>query len=240
MGVKTAIGHVEAIFRYPVKSMRGEALDTAQLGWHGVEGDRRFAFRRLEDRSPFPWLTAGKLAELLLFTPQRPEGGDLPTHVRLPGGAVLPISGDDLAQDVARRFGAPVQMGQLKDGIFDDASISVIASDTVEEIARLSAVPQDARRYRPNLVVRLLQPGPFREDQWLGSSLSFGEADDSPTVVVTRRDVRCAMVNLDPDTAVAAPQVLKAVVRANDNTAGVYATVTRIGQLAVGQTIYLA
>jgi uncharacterized protein YcbX len=31
------IGHVEAIFRYPVKSMGGERLDSAQLGWHGLE-----------------------------------------------------------------------------------------------------------------------------------------------------------------------------------------------------------
>ena len=63
----TEVGQVEAIFRYPVKSMGGEPLEVAQLGWHGLEGDRRFAFRRIEDRSGFPWLTAGKLPELLLF-----------------------------------------------------------------------------------------------------------------------------------------------------------------------------
>jgi uncharacterized protein YcbX len=33
------IGHVEAIFRYPVKSMGGEQLEVAELGWHGLEGD---------------------------------------------------------------------------------------------------------------------------------------------------------------------------------------------------------
>jgi hypothetical protein len=48
------IGHIEAIFRYPVKSMRGESLDAATLGWHGLEGDRRLAFRRLEERGGFP------------------------------------------------------------------------------------------------------------------------------------------------------------------------------------------
>jgi hypothetical protein len=41
------IGQIEAIFRYPVKSMRGELLDAATLGWHGLDGDRRLAFRRL-------------------------------------------------------------------------------------------------------------------------------------------------------------------------------------------------
>jgi uncharacterized protein YcbX len=45
------IGHVEAIFRYPVKSMSGERLEIANLGWHGLDGDRRLAFRRVDDRS---------------------------------------------------------------------------------------------------------------------------------------------------------------------------------------------
>ena len=240
--MQAAIGQVEAIFRYPVKSMRGEPLEVATLGWHGLEGDRRFAFRRMEDRSNFPWLTAGKLADLLLFTPQRRDGdadGCLPTHVRTPDGVVLPISGDDLAAEVGRRHGAAVQMGQLKDGIFDDASISVIASETVGEIARLSGRAHDARRFRPNVVIRLAKPAAFQEDQWLGGVLSFGEGDEAPAIAVTRRDVRCAMINLDPDTADPAPEVLKAVVRANQNTAGIYGAVTRIGQLAVGQTIYL-
>ena len=38
------IGQSEAIFRYPVKSMRGEPLLAATLGWHGIDGDRRLAF----------------------------------------------------------------------------------------------------------------------------------------------------------------------------------------------------
>ena len=63
------LGRISAIFRYPVKSMAGELLDVAKLGWHGIEGDRRFAFRRATDTSGFPWLTAGKLPELLLYKP---------------------------------------------------------------------------------------------------------------------------------------------------------------------------
>lgn len=69
------IGHIEAIFRYPVKSMRAERLEAARLGWHGIDGDRRLAFRRLDDRSGFPWLTASKLPDLLLFTPHRDSHG---------------------------------------------------------------------------------------------------------------------------------------------------------------------
>src|SRR6266852_8684567 len=128
---------------------------------------------------------------------------------------------------------------QLKHGIFDEASLSVIASDTVSEIGRLAGRSLDVRRFRPNVVVRLLRSVPFQEDEWVGGVLSFGEREDAPAITVTMRDVRCSMVNLDPDSASPAPEVLKAVVSANQNNAGIYGTVTRIGRLAVGQTITL-
>src|SRR5207302_3423959 len=188
------------------------------------------------------------LPDLLLFTPHRNEDADadgaqgdlhLPTHIRTPDGEAMPVFSDGLANEVGRRYGAPVQMMQLKHGIFDEASISVIASDTVREIGRLAGQCPDVRRFRPNVVVRLLRSVPFQEDEWLGGVLSFGEADDAPAITVTMRDVRCGMVNLDPDSASPAPEVLKAVVRAHKNTAGIYGAVTRIGRLAVGQTIFL-
>ncbi len=236
------IGHVEAIFRYPVKSMGGERLEAAKLGWHGLDGDMRLAFRRIHDRSGFAWLTAVKLPDLLLFAPYRLNGadGELPTHVRTPNGEEMPVFGEDLAAEVGRRYGAPVQMMQLNQGIFDEANISVIALDTVREIGRLAGRIPDVRRFRPNVVVRLLRPIPFQEDEWLGGVLSFGEGDEAPAVTVTMRDARCSMVNLDPDSASPAPEVLKAVVRANQNKAGIYGTVTRRGLLAVGQTIFLS
>ncbi len=151
------IGQIEAIFRYPVKSMRGEPLDAATLGWHGLNGDRRFAFRRLDERGGFPWLTASRLPDLIRFTPQQREDGNgeaLPTHVLTPEGEEMPLFGEALAAEVGRRYGAPVQMMQLNHGIFDEASISVIASDTVREICRLAGRSADVRRFRPNIVVR--------------------------------------------------------------------------------------
>jgi uncharacterized protein YcbX len=236
------IGPVEAIFRYPVKSIGGERLEEANLGWYGLDGDRRLAFRRIDDRSGMPWLTASKLPDLLLFAPHRREDGaqgDLPTHIRTPDGEEMPVFGEDLATEVGRRYGSPVQMMQLRHGIFDEASISVIASDTVREIGRLAGRSLDVRRFRPNVVVRSLRPVPFQEDEWLGGVLSFGEGDDGPAITVTMRDERCSIVNLDPDSARPAPEVMKAVVRANQNNAGIYGAVTRIGRLAVGQTIFL-
>jgi len=236
------IGTIEALFRYPVKSMRGEQLEAASLGWHGIEGDRRLAFRRVDERGGMPWLTAGRLPELVSFTPLRGDGDDaeaLPTHVRTPEGEVMPVFGEALAVEVGRRCGTRVQMMHLNNGIFDDASISVIASATIFEIGRLAKTSVDVRRFRPNILVRCTRAVPFEEDGWIGGVLAFGEADDAPAVAVTTRDLRCAMVNIDPDGGGRTPEVMKACVRANENNAGVYATVTRSGRLTVGQSVVL-
>jgi uncharacterized protein len=235
------IGHIEAIYRYPVKSMRGEALEAAMLGWHGVEGDRRLALRRTDERGGFPWLTAGKLPALIQFAPERQDvdGDALPTHVRTPEGEALPIFGEALASDVQRRHGGAVEMLHFKHGIFDDASVSVITSHTVGEICRLAGRDGDVRRFRPNVLVRSGAGVPFEEDAWVGGVVTFGDGDDAPAIAVTMRDVRCAMVNIDPDGSGTSPDVLKAVVRANQNNAGIYATVTRTGRVSVGQTVRL-
>ncbi|MFN7975025.1 MAG: MOSC domain-containing protein [Acidobacteriota bacterium] len=237
-----AIGAIEAIFRYPVKSMRGEPLDAAEIGFHGVEGDRRLALHRLDDRGGFPWLSASKLPELVLFSPERQgEGASdaLPTHVRTPDGNAMPLFGDELAAEIGGRLGSPVRMMHLNRGIFDDATISVITSDTAREVCRLAGTNEDIRRFRPNVVVRSVRAIPFEEDEWVGGVLRFGDGDAAPGVAVTARDVRCVMVNIDPDNASRSPEVMKAVVRANQNNAGVYGTVMRAGRLAVGQTIVL-
>ncbi|MGZ5445896.1 MAG: hypothetical protein ACXW5U_29755 [Thermoanaerobaculia bacterium] len=102
------IGHVRELVRYPVKSMAGTATESAFLGWHGLDGDRRFAFRRLGDDSGFPWLSASRLAELLLFHPfglDESTGEPLPTHIRTPAGRQLELRSAELEREVAERFG---------------------------------------------------------------------------------------------------------------------------------------
>lgn len=240
---RESIGVVEAIFRYPIKSMAGEQLTTAQVGWHGVEGDRRFAVRRIEEGGGFPWLSASKLPELLRFTPLvREEAGaadGIPTHVRTPDGKELPVGGEELAAEIARLHGKPVQMMRLRHGIFDEAAISVIAAATIAEIATAAGCAPDVRRFRPNILIRTDAGRAYEDDRWVGSVLSFGDEGDAPEVSITLRDERCAIVNLDPDSASSDPRVLKAAVRLNENTAGVYGTVVRRGRLAVGQRVHL-
>jgi uncharacterized protein YcbX len=235
------IGEVAALYRYPVKSMSGEPREVADLGWHGLDGDRRLGLRRVDDRGGFPWLTASKLPELILFSPQRRgpgSAGDLPTHVRTPEGQELALFGPELATEVGRRHGSPVEMTHLNRGIFDEASVSLIASATVGEIGRLASQPPDVRRFRPNILIASLRSVPFEEEEWVGGVLSFGEGPDAAAVGVTNRDERCSMVNFDPDSARITAEVLKTIVRVRDNKAGVYATVTRRGRIAVGQPIF--
>ena len=236
------VGEVTGLFRYPVKSMAGEPLEAVNLGWHGLEGDRRLAFRRNDDRAGFPWLTAGKLPELILFSPKR-RGPDsaatLPTHVRTPEGADLEIFGQDLAAEVGRRHGSPVQMTHLKHGIFDEAPVSLMTAATVDEIGRLAAQPPDVRRFRPNILVSSLRSIPFEEDEWVGGVVTFGESSQAAAIGIMLRDERCAMVNFDPDTARIEPETLTAIVRTRQNKAGIYGTVTRCGRIEVGQPILL-
>jgi hypothetical protein len=221
--------------------MAGERVDVANMGWHGIDGDRRLALQRTQARGGFPWLSASKLPDLLMFTPLRYDDvqGDLPTHVRTPEGREIAVFGEELATEIERRHGAPVHMMHLRDGIFDAASVSVIATDTVREIGRLAGTDSDVRRFRPNVVVRLLRPNSFEEDSWLGGVLSFGKPGEGPCVSITMRDVRCSMVNFDPETGCSAPEMLKSIVRTHQNTAGVYGTVIRTGLLATGQIIRL-
>jgi uncharacterized protein YcbX len=241
--MRIKVGEIEALFRYPVKSMAGESVVEAELGWHGLMGDRRLSFRRLGELGGFPWLTASRLPELLLFAPLRRGPDvveDIPTHVRTPEGRELELSGPELAAEISRRFGAPVELVYLNRGIFDEASISLVTAATLEESGRMTSMPADVRRYRPNLLVRTFSGLPFEEDRWVEGLLTFGEGPGAPALFVTHRDERCSMVNFDPDTAQATPEVLRVIARQRDNRLGVYASVVRRGRLSVGQPVFFA
>lgn len=235
------VGIVKQIFRYPVKSMAAESLESCALGWHGLEGDRRFAFRRMEDSGGFPWLTAGRLASLIRYQPFWIENGADATpvlHVRTPNGKEFEASSEALRAEIAEAYGKDVQIMQFKHGIFDEASVSLISLGTIYGLGIECGKLLDVRRFRPNLLIEFLTGEPFAEDQWVGQVLQFG-SDEGPEISITLRDVRCAMLNLDPDTAESDPVVLKSVARVNEVCAGVYATVTKTGTVSVGQKLFV-
>ena len=234
--MRIELGQLNGIFRYPVKSMAGERLDSAKLGWHGIEGDRRLAFRRLLDGGAFPWLSASRLPELLLYKPIGCQDTTT-THVRTPDGKEYGLTDEALLKEIASRHGTALELLQLNHGIFDEATVSVIALGTIASIMREAGHDTDIRRFRPNLVIDTKCAQPFEEDRWVGKILEIGS--DGPAISVTMRDERCVMINLDPDTAEANAEVMKTAILMNDNYAGVYGTVVRTGELRVGQVVHL-
>lgn len=237
-----SIGRVSDVVRYPVKSMAGMPAQSAVLGLHGIAGDRRFAFRRTDDTSGFPFLTAGRFPALLTYRPAGiTETGSepLPTRVRTPLGSDLDLRGEELRREIASRSGHPVELMMLRSGIFDDGQVSIISLTTIGAIGAEAGMELDRRRMRANVVLDTDSLDPFLEDDWVGATMLFGDTADAPAITVTSRDERCAMVNFDPDTAEQDARVMKAVVRMNDNYAGVYGVVVRPGPIHVGQTVRL-
>jgi uncharacterized protein YcbX len=236
------LGRVCELVRYPIKSMAGNVTESAFLGWHGLDGDRRFAFRRMGDDGGFPWLIASRVPKLILYHPvglDESTGEPLPTHVRTPAGAEVELRSAELRSEVAERFGSGVELMKFKHGIFDEGSVSVISLATIAGIGDQAGVDLDRRRFRANIFLETGDREPFLEDGWVGGTLLFGDSEPRPAVSVTLRDVRCMMVNLDPDTAAQDARVMKTVVLLNKNTAGVYGTVVQTGTIRVGDSVSL-
>ena len=234
------LGTIREIYRYPVKSMAGEAQRVATIGWHGLDGDRRFAFRRTGDTSGFPWLSASKLPALLCHRPYYPSGAEGGRLIRVvtPDGQDLAGDSAELRERVAASCGGAVELMHLKQGIYDEAPLALITVATLRRLSEASGVPFDVRRFRPNILVETPDERPFAEDGWVGRSLSCGGQPESALIGVTMRDLRCAMVNLDPDTARADPRLLKATAQLNTVCAGVYGVPVRTGAISVGDGLY--
>lgn len=234
------VGHVAEIVQYPVKSMAGVPTPSAVLGWHGFGADRRFAFRRVNDESGMPWLTASRLPAMVLYQPIDPdERTGLPARVRTPDGRCFALRSAEFRDELALRFGRQVELMQLDHGIFDEAPISVIALATIAGIGREAGLELDRRRFRANIFVETEHSEDFLEDAWVGGTLLFGDRDPRPAVRVVTRDLRCSMVDIDPDSGEVDRRVMKTVVRLNGNNAGVYATVLCGGAIRRGDSVSL-
>jgi uncharacterized protein YcbX len=225
------LGTIRQIARYPIKSMAGENVKTTAVGWHGLDGDRRLAFRRIGDTSGFPWLSASKLPAMVAYRPYEQDGI---VRVVTPAGRDLAADGAELRDEIAAGFGGPVELMHLKHGIFDDSPLSLITVATIRRLSEQSGVPYDVRRFRPNILVETPDERPFAEDAWVGRTLRCGDLQ----LTVTLRDLRCSMVNLDPDTGRADPRLLKATAELNEVYAGVYAVAVRTGTISVGDELH--
>jgi uncharacterized protein len=232
------LGTVARLFRYPVKSMRGEELQQTPVGLQGLPGDRRYAFVQAQNRSVFPWLTGRQVAEMLHFRP-RFEGGydgsgrEPALLVELPDGRLLGINDPALQQALEQQLGAPLFLLRDHRGNYDVGQVSLFSLDTAAAIGACAGRDVDPRRFRANLY---LQPdaAAIPESEWTGKVLAIGP---DLRLAVTQPDERCMMVNLDPDTAANDPAVLRAVATEFGNRAGVYASVLRPGLVSAGDAV---
>ena len=256
------IGQVESVWRYPVKSMRGEELPTIFAGFSGVYGDRLYAFKSSVAPVGFPFFTGRELNEMLLYRPRfrRPERAAVPPNLaeaEALSPILNPIGADaaDLAVDVETPTGEvlavdhPALLRQLADGPDDGHALTLLRSDrsmtdcrpislfslqTVRQLGEEVGAVLDKRRFRANVYLDLGAAGGFSEDGLVGRRLRIGSR---VVVSVGDRDPRCQMITLDPDTAEPNPEVLRKVARSHEGTAGVYGAVLVEGIIRVGDDV---
>lgn len=230
------VGRVVGLWRYPVKSMAGEPLDDVEVAWHGLAGDRRWAF--VQDRlvrSGFPYLTIRERAVMghhraAFVEPTRPDTS--PVSVRTPDGDELDVADPALAE----ALGGGVRPLKLDRGTFDVLPLSLITTQTIAALSTLVGRELEVERFRPNLVVAATGDDPWPEDGWVGRTLRIGGL----SLRADQRDQRCVLVNVDPRTTERDPSVLRTIAQERQARLGVYGTTVTPGRVAVGDPVELA
>ena len=258
------VGTVDSLWRYPVKSMRGEELAEAFVGFSGLYGDRLFAFKKSGGPAGFPYLTGRDVSAMPLYRPRFRNPVKATEPVNLPdaenlGAGATPLYADpaDLAVDVETPAGEfyaiddPALAGRLGAEIDDAHAITLLRSEraltdcrpislfslqTAQQLGDELGVALDKRRFRANVYLDLAAATGFQEDAFVGKTLRLGAKVE---VAILERDPRCKMITLDPDTAEPNPDVLRNVVRAHATTAGIYAAVLVEGTVRKGDDIEL-
>ena len=256
------IATVESLWRYPVKSMRGEELDEMFAGYSGVYGDRLFAFKSSASPKGFPYLTGREQRQMLRYRPRfrdpdkaaRPinlteaesmsanpvsaDLADLMVDVETPTGETIAIDDPQLIDMLRADIDEKHQLTLLRSerAMTDCRPVSIFSLQSARQLAEETGTPVDKRRFRANVYVDLTSAEGFAENEFVGRSLRIG-----PKVVVTilERDPRCMMITLDPDTAEKTPAILKKVAQAHDGMAGVYGAVMVEGMLHKGDSVEL-
>jgi uncharacterized protein YcbX len=258
------IGQVHSLWRYPVKSMRGEELQESFLGFSGVYGDRVYAFRSSGAPKGFPYLTGREQETMLLYRPGYRHSEHMvrppnlaEAEIRGPGVTPVYASPADSMLDVETPAGEllaiddPQLLHKLRQGIRETYELTLLRSDramtdcrpislfsiqTVQQLSRELENDLDRRRFRANIYVDLVSANGFGEDQFVGRTLKIGS---KAIIAITDRDPRCKMITLDADTAEANPEIMRRLARAHDSKAGVYGAVLMEGTVRPGDQITL-
>lgn len=230
------VGRVVGLWRYPVKSMMGEALEHADVSWFGVAGDRRWAFVRSGvPTSGFPWFTLRESAALRDYRPRFVDPA-LPdrsrTVVTTPAGEEFDVTDPALRQAMQR---SDLQVIRYERGVFDTFPLSLITTQTLSSLAATVGESLDVQRFRPNMLVAADGDSDYPEDVWVGHVLRIGTL----RMRVDKRDGRCVVITIDPATGERNPSILRAVVQNRQGCLGVYGSTVQPGRVSVGDEVWL-
>ncbi len=260
----SVIGKVDSLWRYPVKSMRGEELEDAFVGFPGVYGDRLFAFKDTAAPGGFPYLTGREKQEMLLYRPQfrHPDKAAKPLNLAeaedmAPGVTPIFATADEFALDVELPSGEslaiddPALIDRLVEGLNDKHALTLLRSDraftdcrpvslfslqTVRQLGEEVGTVLDKRSFRANIYADFDAADGFAENKFIGKTVQIGS---KVVLSILERDPRCMMITFDPDTAESNPDVLKKVVKGHDGMAGIYGAVLVEGAVRPGDEIKL-
>jgi MOSC domain-containing protein len=258
------VGRVESLWRYPVKSMRGERLSEAFAGFAGIYGDRLYALHSTGAPVGFPFLTGREQEHMLLYKPmfRRVERMSRPPNLDeaealAPGVTPVYPGTADTAVDVETPDGEkfsiddPSLINRISEGLRDRHTLSLLRSDrsmtdcrpvsvfgiwTARQLSDEIETAIDQRRFRANIYVDFESQKGFAEDELVGGTLKIGS---KATIAILERDPRCKMITLDPETAQQNPEVMRCVARNHDGKAGVYAAVLIEGTIRPGDEVAL-
>lgn len=230
---RRVVGRVARLFRYPVKSMCAEPLESVEVAWNGFAGDRRWAFIRGDlVRSGFPWLTIRENSSMWRYCPRFVEP-DKPntsmTMVRTPSGRELDVVDPALAAEL----GHNARVIKQDRGVFDAFPLSLLSTQSVASLSASVGEELDMRRFRPNLYIESTEGGDAPENSWIGEVLEIGEMQ----MRIDKRDKRCVTINVDPVTTERNHAILRSVAQERDTRFGVYGSPVRPGNVKIGDTV---
>ena len=206
---------VHEIWRYPVKSMAGETLGSADLTEHGITGDRI-----VQVRSPAGRIVTARTRPALLghLSTLGPDG-----EPRVDG---RPWRSADVALEIEGAAGKGARLVRSEPEYRFDILPLLVATDGM-----LATVGYDRRRFRPNLVIGGVAG--LSEREWEGGALRIGE------VVIGIQDLRtrCIMTTYDPDTQEQDLNVLRRVQKEFTGRLGLNCYVVSPGHITVGDAV---
>lgn len=257
------IGVIESLWRYPVKSMKGETLNEVFVSFAGVMGDRLYGIVNSDGNPAFPWYTIRDYEALLLYQPRYknhsvtlqpenlaaaqtmspginplyPDTARFSVEVETPDGDIYSLENDDFLEHLKSLTGdRSLSLHFSQRSQFDCRPLSIFSVQMRDLLAEELDTNIDKRQFRANLYVKWNDDKPAYENDLVGHRLKIG---DRLEINILERDPRCKVITVNPDTAEVAPELIKHIARSHEGYAGVYGAVLVEGVVKAGDAIEL-